>query len=108
MTGAAPGGPDVTVLVVTWRARDLLRECLAALRGQTAAHRLLVVDNASADGTAELLAGTAEATVLRLPRNLGFAGGVAAGLAAVDTPWLALLNDDAVPAPAAATRGWPR
>jgi GT2 family glycosyltransferase len=94
-------GPEITVLVVTWRVRDLLAECLAGLRSQTVAHRLLVVDNASTDGTAELLASYPEARVLRMPRNLGFAGGVAAGLEAVETPYVALLNDDAVPAP-----GW--
>jgi GT2 family glycosyltransferase len=95
------GGPETTVLVVTWRAREFLAECLTALRSQTVPYRLLVVDNASTDGTADVLAGFPEASVLRLPRNLGFAGGVAAGLAAVDTPRVALLNDDAVPAP-----GW--
>lgn len=89
------------MLVVTWRARDLLRGCLEALRAQTVPHRLLVVDNASDDGTASVLESFPEARVLRLPRNLGFAGGAAAGLAVVDTPYVALLNDDAVPEP-----GW--
>jgi len=92
---------DVTVLVVTWRARDLVAGCLAALRRQTVPHRLLVVDNASTDGTAELLRSFPEARVLRLPRNAGFAGGVAAGLDEVATRWVALLNDDAAPEP-----GW--
>ncbi len=92
----------VTVLVVTYRGAHLLPDCLDALRRQTVAHRLLVVDNASADGTAALLADRyPEARVLRLPANTGFAGGVAAGLAAVDTPYVALLNDDAAPDP-----GW--
>jgi GT2 family glycosyltransferase len=94
-------GPQITVLVVTWRARNFLAECLAAVGAQTVPHRLLVVDNASTDGTAAVLAGFGEAEVLRLPRNLGFAGGVAAGLERVGTPYVALLNDDAVPAP-----GW--
>jgi GT2 family glycosyltransferase len=93
------GGPETTVLVVTWRAAAFLGDCLTALRSQTVPYRLLVVDNASTDGTAGVLAGFPEARVLRMPRNLGFAGGVAAGLAAVDTPRVALLNDDAVPAP---------
>jgi GT2 family glycosyltransferase len=91
---------DVTVLVVTWRAREHLARCLAAVRAQTLPHELLVVDNASTDGTAQLLAGLG-VDVLRLPRNLGFAGGVAAGLERVTTEHVALLNDDAEPAP-----GW--
>jgi GT2 family glycosyltransferase len=92
----------VTVLVVTYRGADLLPGCLDALRAQTRPHRLLVVDNASTDGTAALLASRyPEARVVRLPANAGFAGGVAAGLAGVDTEYVALLNDDAVPAP-----GW--
>jgi GT2 family glycosyltransferase len=93
--------PDVTVLVVTWRGRALVAGCLAALRRQTVPHRLLVVDNASTDGTAELLRSFPEAQVLRLPRNAGFAGGVTAGLDEVATRWVALLNDDAAPEP-----GW--
>ena len=88
-------------MVVTWRARDLLAACLDALRTQTLPHDLLVVDNASSDGTSELLEKHPEARVRRLPRNLGFAGGVAAGLEEVHTPYVALINDDAVPEP-----GW--
>jgi GT2 family glycosyltransferase len=99
---AAPATVAATVLVVTYRGAHLLPGCLDALRAQTLRHRLLVVDNASADGTAALLASRyPEARVVRLPANAGFAGGVAAGLHAVDTGYVALLNDDAVPAP-----GW--
>ena len=98
MTEAAP--PDVTVLVVTYRARDLLAECLVSLAAQTVAHRVLVVDNASTDGTAALLAERfPQVPVLRLASNTGFAGGLAAGLAEVRTRWTALLNDDATAAP---------
>src|SRR6478736_1825419 len=88
--------PIVTVVVVTWQGRDLLGPCLTSLKAQTRAHRLLVVDNASTDGTAEFLASEfPEATVVRNPANLGFAGGVAAGLDRVETPYAALLNNDA-------------
>lgn len=59
-----------------------------------------MVDNASDDGTATLLARhPSRPEVLRLPRNLGFAGGLAEALRRVDTPFVAWLNDDAVPAP---------
>ncbi|GDY31327.1 glycosyl transferase [Gandjariella thermophila] len=61
-----------------------------------------MVDNASDDGTATLLAHhPSRPEVLRLPRNVGFAGGLAEALCRVDTPFVGWLNDDAVPAP-----GW--
>lgn len=94
--------PSGTVVVVTWQGAHLLPACLDSLRAQTVAHRLLVVDNASTDGTAALLGKEyPEAEVVRLERNLGFAGGVQAGLDRVRTAYAALLNNDAVADP-----GW--
>jgi GT2 family glycosyltransferase len=87
-------------VVVTWRGRDHLGACLDALAAQNRPHRTLVVDNASDDGSAEILARHPdEPEVLRLARNTGFAGGVAAALARIHTPFVAWLNDDACPAP---------
>ncbi len=92
--------PLITVVVVTFRARDLLAACLDSLAAQTTPHRVLVIDNASTDGTTELLAHRfPQVPVVRLPTNTGFAGGLAAGLARVGTRWTALLNDDATAAP---------
>ncbi|WP_346129304.1 glycosyltransferase family 2 protein [Lentzea roselyniae] len=85
-----------TVVVVTWRGRDHITACLDALAAQKSPHRMIVVDNASDDGTAELISGH---EVVRLPRNRGYAGGLAAVLDLVDTPYVAWLNDDAVPDP---------
>ena len=46
----------VVAVVVTWNRRELLVESVAALRAQThALHAIVVVDNASDDGTAEHL-----------------------------------------------------
>jgi GT2 family glycosyltransferase len=87
---------STTVVVVTWRGAGHITACLGALAAQDRPHRTLVVDNASDDGTAALLAGH---EVLRLPRNEGYAGALAAALSVVDTPFVAWLNDDAVPAP---------
>jgi glycosyltransferase involved in cell wall biosynthesis len=53
-------GLVLTVVVVTWNAADLLVRCLSALEEQTldrAAYEMVVIDNASVDGTGELLAG---------------------------------------------------
>ncbi|MDX3656879.1 glycosyltransferase family 2 protein [Streptomyces sp. ID05-26A] len=85
-----------TVVVVTWRGRDHITACLDALKAQKSPHRTIVVDNASDDGTAELISGH---EVVRLPRNRGYAGGLAAVLGMVDTPYVAWLNDDAAPDP---------
>ncbi len=99
-TGVDATGVDVTVVVVTYRAAEFLADTLTGLAGQTAPHRLLVIDNASTDGTADVLDRLAPpGSVRRMPRNLGFAGGVAAALAEVGTRFVALLNDDAVPDP---------
>jgi len=93
---------EVTVVVVTWQAGHLLAACLDSVLASDCPHRLLVVDNASTDSTADLL-GTRypDVPVARQPRNLGFAGGAAAGLDLVRTPYAVLLNDDAVASP-----GW--
>jgi GT2 family glycosyltransferase len=86
-----------TVVVVTWRGRDHIGACLAALASQNRPHSTLILDNASDDGTAEKIAG--QPRVLRLPSNRGYAGGIAAALPEVRTPYVAWLNDDAEPAP---------
>jgi len=93
-TPVPPG--DVTVVVVTWQQRDLVLACLESLATQTVTHRVLVVDNASTDGTVELVAERfPNARILRQRSNLGFAGGVSAALDVVETRFVALLNNDA-------------
>ncbi|TCO65653.1 glycosyltransferase family 2 protein [Actinocrispum wychmicini] len=89
-----------TVVVVTWRGRDHITACLAALAAQDRPHRILVVDNASDDGSGDLAAAY-PVPVLRLPVNTGYAGGIQAALAECTTPYMAWLNDDAMPTP-----GW--
>ncbi|MGH3824374.1 MAG: glycosyltransferase family 2 protein [Pseudonocardiaceae bacterium] len=89
-----------TVVVVTWRGRGLIGPCLDALATQTRPHRVLVVDNASTDGTAAEIAWR-RFPVIRMTRNVGYAGALAVALPQVDTQFMAWLNDDARPEP-----GW--
>lgn len=92
--------PSTTVVVVTWRGAAHITACLDALAAQSRPHRTLVVDNASDDGTAALLAAhPSRPGVLRLRRNAGYAGAMATALDEVDTSLMAWLNDDAAPSP---------
>ncbi|MFC9973733.1 glycosyltransferase [Spirillospora sp. NPDC127200] len=98
--------PAVTAVVVTYNRRDLLVQALSALLGQTRSpDRIIVVDNASHDGTARLVRERfPQVDLLELPRNVGGAGGFGAGAArALDTgaDLIWLLDDDTVPEPGA-------
>lgn len=94
---------DITAVVVTWRGADHVGACLDSLLSQTVRASILVIDNASDDGTAAVLLRYQErwpqVRVLRTARNLGFAGGMAVAMDAVSTDLVALLNDDATADP---------
>jgi GT2 family glycosyltransferase len=95
--------PTVCAVVVTYNRRDLLARCLDHLGNQTRApERILVVDNASTDGTADLLAAREGVEAHRLPENVGGAGGFAHGLEAAFAgghDWMWLLDDDTLADP---------
>jgi len=94
---------DVTVVVVTWEAVDLTLACLDSLAAQELGDvrmHVVLVDNASTDGTIDRVAERhPDVTVVRSERNLGFAGGVDLGLRHVDAPAVVLLNNDATAEP---------
>ena len=98
--------PRVTAVVVTYNRRDLLLESLAAVLAQARApDAVIVVDNASEDGTAAAVRDRFPAVHLaELRRNSGGAGGFAGGMAlaladGADLIWL--MDDDTVPEPGA-------
>jgi GT2 family glycosyltransferase len=97
MTGAA----RVAVVLVNWNGRHHLATCLPALADQSyREHEVIVVDNASGDGSVAWLAQAwPDVKVLAQSENAGFARGNNLGLAATDAPWVALLNNDTIPAP---------
>lgn len=89
---------DIGIIIVTYNSAAEIGACLDAALASGA--ETVVVDNASTDGTAALLAQmVSPECVIRLPANTGFAGGVAAALPHVRTRYCALLNDDAVADP---------
>lgn len=89
--------PRLSILIVNWNTREDLLGCLGSLRAAAlaVAHEVIVVDNASADGSADAVAaGFPEVRLLRAPRNLGFAGGNNLAIAAAAGEFLMLLNPD--------------
>jgi GT2 family glycosyltransferase len=94
---------QATVVVVNYNGAHLLPPCLEGLRRQDTPPGFfdtVVVDNASVDGSRELLARDfPEARVIASPVNTGFAGGNNLALRQATTPYVVLLNNDAVPEP---------
>ncbi|SER74289.1 Glycosyltransferase, GT2 family [Propionibacterium cyclohexanicum] len=101
---AAPG-ERVVAVVVAWNRRELLGQCLDALAAQRRpANAIVVVDNASTDGSADLAAARDVVDeVIAMPRNTGGAGGFTAGIAVAvvrqhaDLVWI--MDDDTIPGP---------
>jgi GT2 family glycosyltransferase len=100
----------VAVVLVTFNRKDMLLSCLRGLLGQSRpCERIFLIDNASTDGTRELLQAEgyldhAQITYTRMPENTGGAGGFHEGLqqaSAGGFDWYWLLDDDVEPEPQA-------
>jgi GT2 family glycosyltransferase len=98
--------PTVHAVVVAYNRRDLLTEALTGIAAQRRpVDRIHVVDNASTDGTAQMVRERFAGVDLHvLPTNTGGAGGFTVGLAhalaaGADLVWL--MDDDTVPTPGA-------
>ncbi|MGQ9547823.1 MAG: glycosyltransferase family 2 protein [Roseiflexus sp.] len=87
----------LSVIIVTWNGRRFLNTCLCAVAAQLHPEdEIIVVDNGSIDGTAVWLRHAwPTVRLVALPTNLGFAGGVNAGLRTARGDLLLLLNNDA-------------
>ena len=97
------GNSDQTIaIVVTYNRIELLKECLAHLDGQEVPFsRIIVVNNASTDGTEEYLDGIRDEKycVLHCEENIGGAGGFHLGMQEAskeDFGWVLLIDDDAM------------
>ncbi len=88
------------VVVPNYNGESWLPGCLDSLAAQTLAPaEVVVVDNGSSDGSAEIAEGRGGVRVLRLGENLGFAAAANRGIAAVSAEAVALVNTDVVLAP---------
>ena len=102
--------PTITAIIVTYNRKKLLERCLSAITTQTRRpDAVLVIDNASTDGTPAWLhkwmpLHLPQATLIALDQNTGGAGGFAAGMKLAfenGAEWVWMMDDDAEPPPEA-------
>ena len=93
-----PATIAASIVIPNWNGRDLLEKYLPSVIAGLEDHpgsEIIVVDNGSDDGSAELVRERfPQVTVLALPRNLGFGGGSNAGFRAAKNDIVVLLNSD--------------
>ena len=91
------GPAQVAVVIVVWNAKRYVVECLESLREHCGevCPEVIVVDNASSDGTPELVAEMfPEAKLIRNPENFGFAKANNIGIAQTSADYICLVNSD--------------
>jgi GT2 family glycosyltransferase len=95
---------DVSVVVVTWRSAATIAACLASAREASPAE-IIVVDNASNDGTLSVVAEQfPEVVLIQTGANLGYSAACNAGMRRARSGAVLLLNPDAVLEPGAVSR----
>ena len=86
---------EVTIVIPNYNGKRLLENCLKTLEQQTYKDfKVLVIDNGSKDGSAEVSSENLDLEIVSLKENLGFCGAVNLGIQKTETPYLILLNND--------------
>ncbi len=101
-----PEAPLASIIILTHKQLDLTKLCLESIEAHTPeSHEIIIVDNASTDGTLDYLrryeSAHSNVHVIANKENLGFAGGNNQGLALSRGEYVLLLNNDTV-----VTDGW--
>lgn len=97
----APGGDrlNVSIIIVNWNTRDMLRDCLASIYAQTQglSFEVIVVDNASSDGSAGMVhEAFPQAVLIANERNRGFAAANNQAMVVAKGRYMLLLNPDTI------------
>ncbi len=92
--------PKISAVVVNWNNKKLTENCVRSILAQKAELDIILVDNGSEDGSAEYLGEKfPKLKIIALKKNLGFAGGVNAGIKEAlknNSEYITLLNNDVV------------
>jgi GT2 family glycosyltransferase len=90
--------PSLSIIVISYNTREMTLACLASIARETrTAHEVIVVENASSDGSAEAIAEAfPEVVLIAESVNHGFARAHPIAVARARAPWLLLLNPDTV------------
>jgi hypothetical protein len=95
---------DVSIVIVSWNTRQLLLDCIESIRAapDRATREIVVVDNASGDGTpAALREAYPEVRLIEARTNLGFAAANNLGMRSARGKWVFLVNSDVIVLPGA-------
>ena len=99
MTDGRSPQPDLSIIIVSWNVRELLRKCLASVEAgrDSLTLQVIVVDGASTDGSPDMVAaGFPRVELIPCADNVGFPRGNNIGLARATGRFLLLLNPDTV------------
>lgn len=108
-TSGAGDEPRLSIIIVVWNIRDVLRDCLQSLFREDLGvpNEVIVFDNGSGDGTPEMVAAEfPSVTLMRSPENLGFAKGNNEAMKVARGDYFLLLNSDTVIIDSGIFRPW--
>lgn len=100
---------DISVIIVNWNTKDLLKKCLASIYETInfCDFEIIVVDNASSDGSAEMLVQNfPQVITVKNKENRGFGAANNQAFAIMKSRYALLLNTDAVLTPGAVKKLW--
>lgn len=107
MSTGAVGNPGTAAVIVNYRTKELTCEAARSVMDEPGVQEIVLVDNASSDGSVELLRSTFDdlrVTVVESAENVGFGQGVNLGVSRSRSPLLLFLNSDAVVVPGSVER----
>ena len=94
----------ISTIIVNYNAGESLHSCVDSLLNCPLEIEIIVVDNASTDGSLEALPGLPSVQIIKNPANVGFAAACNSGASIASTQFLLFLNPDCFFKPGALVR----